>query len=162
MIVFNVFFFFACGSADVSQVTSVEKKVTPARSNIVENPLTTSLKTKKKGMIGGVAILPQTIVLGGIENRAVTEILEGIESSASSCFDLVRKEKKLVSGKVLVGFKILETGLTRDVSSLSSTIRHSPTEDCLVSLITALRFPKLGTGPHAIVKHPFSFDGASK
>ncbi len=99
------------------------------------------------GRIGGEPILSTPVVLGAIDNQAVTDVVDALE--LGSC----PSERH---GKVLVQFIISPLGTVHQQKVLSTSLRDPAAEQCLLDLVGAVRFAELESGTKALVKYPFS------
>ncbi len=109
------------------------------------------------GSIGGEPILPKPIVLGAISTGAVDAALSAKRPAIDACFADGRKHRPTLRGKVLVKFKIEESGRVAEATIESTSLRDDVTEACVLSLLGETTFPPLLDGKMAIVRYPFEF-----
>jgi hypothetical protein len=100
------------------------------------------------GTIGGEPILPRPTVVGAISADAVEAGIAALGEAVPACWTAPQP------GKVLVKFVIATDGTVRTAAMRSTTVRHPPTEDCLVAAVQTARFPPLPSGT-AVVHYPF-------
>ncbi len=141
----------ACSSS-----TTVEEPPAPAPPAVeapaAEPQAPPAADAPPAGTIGGAPILPDPIVLGGISRDAIDTALAATSTQRRGCYaDTTR------TGKVLVRFVVAADGSVSRAEMKSTSLRHSPTEDCLLATISATPFPALEGGSTAIVTYPFLF-----
>ena len=123
-------------------------------SNVVK---TKKSKKSKKGVIEGFPILPNPTILGDIENRIVEQKITAKMDAINRCFQQEKSKNQKLFGKVLVRFTIAKNGEVSTTRVLASSLRHPPTEDCIQTELSTLKFPSLNIGDKAIVSYPFVF-----
>jgi hypothetical protein len=109
------------------------------------------------GTISGSPILPEPIVLGGIETPAVRSVIEAAGPALQACYTAELAAHPDLAGKVLVRFTITHDGRVSRATTKSTSLRHAPTEECLNERIGGLQFPKLPDQGVALVTWPFIF-----
>jgi len=129
----------------------------PAESPPAPAPVTEPAPTKPAGSIGGEPILPKPVVVGGIENAAVEEVIGNHMASINACFEAERAKDPKLRGKVLVKFTIARDGTVSGSSTRSTSLRNETAEACVNSAVTKATFPALQGGKVAIVQYPFVF-----
>jgi len=116
-----------------------------------------------QGSIQGEPILPKVVVVGGIENRIVSEVVAFQRSKIERCYEAEKEASPGLAGKVLVKFSIGQAGEVRSPTVRSTSLRNPTAEACILSVVSGIAFPPLQEGRVAIVQYPFEFPrGASK
>ena len=110
-----------------------------------------------KGSIGGEPILPDPVVVGGIDAKAVDQTIEAQMGEINKCWEDQRANKPGLAGKVLVKLIISKDGSVASTSTKSTSLRHAATEDCVNGALAKAKFPALQRGKTAIVSYPFVF-----
>ena len=141
----------ACGTPD-PDLQSV-----PAEVPAEEQPVEASAAT---GSIQGEPILPKAVVVGGIDNATVVDVVEKRRAVFDRCFQNELAKDPHLAGKVLVKFSIARDGQVTHPSVRSTSLRNEATEACLLAEIARVRFPALEGGKIAIVQYPFVFPAA--
>jgi len=100
------------------------------------------------GTISAAPILDTPSILGALEEQAVEDALDFAAIKACNTSG--------EPGKVLVRFRIEESGAVEETRIRSTTLRHPATEDCLQAQLRATTFPAPTSGAFAIVSWPFS------
>ncbi|MCO4743740.1 MAG: AgmX/PglI C-terminal domain-containing protein [Proteobacteria bacterium] len=114
-------------------------------------------EAKPAGRIGGVPILPDPIILGGISVDALNGVMASKLETINDCFEAERMKAPDLSGKVLVKFSIREDGSVRNASTHSTSLRNETAEACMTKTVAAMTFPELENGGLAVVHYPFEF-----
>ena len=100
------------------------------------------------GRIGGEPILERPVIVGGIANEAVEAVVQGHAATLSACHSAP------ASGKLLLHFTLSRSGQVQELELRSTTLRHEPTEQCILNEIRGLQFPELERGEIAVVTWP--------
>ena len=98
------------------------------------------------GRIGGAPILPDPVVLGAIDPRAVDRVIEAQGAAIARCYETGLAEAPGLAGKVLVKFSIGADGTVSRVSTKSTSLRNEEVETCLHERIARARFVDLSAG----------------
>lgn len=114
------------------------------------------------GSISGVPILPQTVVLGGLDAAAVDAVIERKLGALDACIADARSQDPALAGKVLVRFTVLGDGTVGDARVRSTSLRHDATEQCVLGVVQRARFPELTAGEKAVVDLPVVFATSSR
>jgi hypothetical protein len=109
------------------------------------------------GRIGGVPILPDPVILGGISVDALNGVMATKLETINDCFEAERMKSPALSGKVLVKFSIREDGSVWNASMHSTSLRNEAAEQCMTQTVAGMTFPKLDGGGLAVVHYPFAF-----
>lgn len=128
----------------------------PSAEPVVSEPSTPE-HASPAGRIGGEPILPDPVVVGGIDTQQVSDVIGTHIEAINDCFEAERTTKPELAGKVLVKFTISKDGSVANASTKSTSLRHEPTETCLTSLLAQATFPALSGGRLAVVHYPFVF-----
>lgn len=104
------------------------------------------------GSIGGEPILPEVVVVGAISAQAVEAGVSAHQQAIDACWAPARQAG--LSGKVLLKFTIDAQGALSSMKVKSTSLRHEPTETCLVQAVSQARFEPLQSGRIAIVHYP--------
>ena len=110
------------------------------------------------GRIGGDPILDWPVVLGSIGTPAVEAAFDGQRAAIEACYAAGRSAHPELHGKVRVRFQIRADGQVAEARTQASSLRHPPTEDCLVAVVRQTPFPPLPSGELAVVDYPFRFE----
>ena len=149
-----LFLSLACSSSDPVDGEEVAK----APIELVEAaPVMEKASAPAVGSIGGEPILPSPVVLGAISASAVEDGVGEKMEAINRCYKDALVENKTLSGKVLVRFTIDQDGRVSKTGIRSTSLRHTPTEECVSARVAEVRFPSLKHGRVAIVTYPFVF-----
>ncbi len=109
-----------------------------------------------RGSIGGEPILDRPVVLGGIATEAIEAGIASRRAAIDACY-APAPGSPAPAGKVLVKFTIGADGAVTEAHVRSTSLRHRPTEDCVVAELSKARFPALRSGAKALVQYPLDF-----
>ena len=102
------------------------------------------------GRIGGEPILERPVVIGGIANEAVEEVIHTHADALKACHAAPG------AGKLLLHFTLDPAGAVSDARIRSTTLRHPATEDCVLKVLRSVAFPPLERGSKAVVTWPLA------
>ncbi len=114
-------------------------------------------EARPPGKIGGEPILPDPVVIGAIHEDEVTRVIEEHRAAIDACFTEGQQGKPGLAGKVLFKILIGKDGAVVKATTHASSMRHMPTEDCMLEHLRAATFPPLQEGRLAVVHYPFAF-----
>lgn len=115
------------------------------------------------GEVGGrKGVVPQAFVKGseavlkkgGIDAAEVAMALKRRERGIQQCYEIALKGNPNLQGKVSLAWTIDESGQVQDrvVKVLQNTLGDSSVADCIVKVISTIRFPKAKEGPVPVSK----------
>jgi len=163
MSVFPLLLSFACTTEPSTEIQppTPEKEVAVRKKTEMAKPkLPASIGSKvgpkpALGKIGGIPILPTPSILGDIDNEGVIETIKSKHAAFQACHDKELKKKKPY-GKMSVYFTIDKQGAVTKARIRSTTLRHKGTEDCVIDVLSSLRFPKVSEGDKAVIIYPIT------
>lgn len=109
------------------------------------------------GTIGGEPILDRPVVLGGLDPARVDEAVASRREAIDDCWRHQQVAHGGRAGKVLVRFAVNAQGGVSEARTHSTSLRHAPTEDCLLEQVRTLALPPLERGEKALVTYTFAF-----
>ena len=167
----SILLFLACSSTSPEDQSTVAPKETVEQTpqvkteNIKQSKKESKpavVSTKPGGIIGGIPILPNPIVLGAIDPKKIDSAIDQQRDAINSCYTQTAKQARanktaVPMGKVLVKFTIDKNGAVSKVGTKSTSLRHENTERCVNEVIAKAQFPSPEKGNKAIISYPFAF-----
>ena len=90
----------------------------------------------------------------GLTRDDISRVMYASAKQLRGCYQKELANDKDLSGKVVVTFRITETGTVADARVASTTLKSPPVESCILGEIGRLRFPPKAV---ATVTYPFIF-----
>ncbi|OGQ82945.1 MAG: hypothetical protein A2289_16620 [Deltaproteobacteria bacterium RIFOXYA12_FULL_58_15] len=107
---------------------------------------------------GRYKVIPgRTITKGCLSQSVVGRVLSRVHNQARYCYEKELTRDPNLAGKVTTHFIIGPTGAVMSSKVLSSTMGDKAVEDCLLRVISRLRFPPCVGGGTAEVTYPWIF-----
>jgi outer membrane biosynthesis protein TonB len=97
---------------------------------------------------------------GGIDEKGVHMALRRREQSIQQCYKRALKTNVKLKGKIMIEWHIDESGRVVSISVLQNTIGDKSLADCVLDIISRIRFPKAQKGIVPVSK-PFIFEPGS-
>lgn len=100
--------------------------------------------------------------VGSIDKDAVRRAIRHNLNLIRGCYEaelrkLDQSGRKSFEGRVTMEWKIVDSGIAKDVQVKSSTLRNSATERCVALRMATIKFPDVPAGMEATVTYPFVF-----
>ena len=97
-------------------------------------------------------------VPGGLDKAVIDEQIRQRLPLLRGCYDSeVKKKGKSFAGSVSMRFVIGSDGRVSEVKGEGSTLNSPEMEECMVSAIKAIEFPRPAAGGAVEVSYPFAF-----
>jgi len=94
---------------------------------------------------------------GDLKFDLISQVLSDNIGGIKFCYELGLKRNPALSGKVEVEFTIDESGKVESADVISSTLKDTRVQDCILRKIRSLKFPQ-PSGGKVTVKFPFVFE----
>lgn len=95
------------------------------------------------------------LILGSFERAGLNRVVTDEIDTLAACVGGLAAEGWPRTGEVVVKFVVDKDGAVSQSSLKSTTLKHPPTETCLVEAFTKLHFPAPEGGGIAIISYPF-------
>ena len=105
----------------------------------------------------------EPIVLGSIDSDAIARAIAAYRDQIKYCYEKeINADRPDLAGRVGVRFVIGASGSVTQAGVLSSSLKHPPTEQCILEVIRRIPFPPVKGGGVAEVSYPFVFKPSNK
>lgn len=93
---------------------------------------------------------------GTLDKAAIQAVVHQNRDAIRSCYEFAIAKNPKLSGKIVVAFKIGETGATSGVEISDATLTDEQVQQCIVAAVSKWSFPA-PTGGSVHVNYPFLF-----
>lgn len=99
--------------------------------------------------------LDEVVILGGLDPEIIAQYVKRYLPQIRNCYEQQLATNPQLQGKVTASFVIGPDGNVRASTVAESSLRHGPTEACMMKRILTWKFPKPRGGGSVGVKYPF-------
>jgi len=107
---------------------------------------------------GETRITPgKTIITGGLSKEEIGRVIRRNLARFKFCYEKQLTSNPNLSGKIAVYFTIAPTGSVAEASTRETSMNDVTVEECVVKVMTTLKFPQPKGGGVVVVTYPFVF-----